>query len=135
MAWKGLSGEKKYSECLIAYQKSLVKDPSWPVAVAATGFVFGITGQKAEAEKRLQQMKELMKTRYVTPYAMALVYASLRNKDKTFEFLNRAYAQRSHWLVWLKQDPRWAYIKTDPRYLALIQKIGLNSTNIPLKRD
>ena len=127
--------KKKFPECQNAYRMALIKDSVWPVALAASGFVYGITGQHAEAEMRLQQMTDLMKRRYVTPYGMALVYAGLKNKDKTFEWLNQAYSQRTNWLVWLKQDPRWSFIKNDPRYLALLQKIGLNSEKSPEKRD
>ncbi len=135
--WLGRAYQEKknYPECLNAYRMALIKDSVWPVALAASGFVYGITGQYAEAEMRLKQMTDLTKRRYVTPYAIALVYAGLKDKDKTFEWLNQAYSQRTNWLVWLKQDPRWGFIKNDPRYISLLQKIGLNSETPPEKRN
>lgn len=135
--WLGRSYQEKknYPEAIHAYQMALKKDSAWPVAQAAIGFIYGETGHQVEAEKRLKQMTELMDRRYVTPYGMALLYAGMKNKDKTFFWLNRAYAERANWLVWLKQDPRWAYIKNDPRYIALQKKIGIIQETVPLSKD
>ena len=49
----------------------------------------------------------------------------LGEKDKAFEWLNKAYDERSNWLVWLKADPRWAPLRTDKRYTELVNKVGL----------
>ena len=62
----------------------------------------------------LDRLNEVSATRYVTPYGVALVYASLNENDKAFEWLNKAYEQRSNWLVWLKQDPSEKASKTIP---------------------
>jgi hypothetical protein len=41
--------------------------------------------------------------------------------------LEAALRERSHWLVWLKRDPRWNDVRTDPRFEALVLRIGLPS--------
>ncbi len=135
--WLGRTYQEKkmFPESITAFGMAMNKDSAWPVALAARGFVYGISGQRAEAEKRLKQMTDLMKHRYVTPYAIALVYAGMKNKDKTFEWLNRAYTERTNWLVWLKQDPRWVYLKNDLRYLSLLQKIGLSPETPSIRKD
>jgi len=56
---------------------------------------------------------------------VATVYTGLGGKDKAFEWLNKAYDERSNWLVWLKADPRWTPLKTDKRYIELVNKVGL----------
>jgi hypothetical protein len=48
---------------------------------------------------------------------VATVYTGLNDKDNAFLWLNKAYDERSNWLVWLKADPRWAPLKTDKRYI------------------
>ncbi len=135
--WLGRSYQEKknYPESIGAYKMALIKDSVWPVALAASGFVYGLTGQYAEAEKILEQMAALKNRRYVTPYAIALLYAGMKNKDKTLEWLNQAFTERTNWMVWLKLDPRWAFIKNDQRYISLIQKMGLNPEETPEKRD
>ena len=73
----------------------------------------------------LDRLKAVEASRYVTPYGVALLYASMHNMDKAFEYLDKSFEQRSNWLVWLKQDPRWVLIKDDPRYQDLLSRVGL----------
>ncbi len=79
----------------------------------------------------LARLQEISRNRYVTPYGIALIYAGLNNKDKTFEWLGKAYEERSNWLVWLKLDRRWAPVKNDKRYEDLVMKVGLLKKSAP----
>jgi len=69
-------------------------------------------------------MERLASTRYVTPYALALVHDGLGDRDAAFRWLSRAVDDRSHWLVWLSLDPRFADLREDPRFAALVQRVG-----------
>lgn len=127
-----LEYKKEFKDALEQYQiaDSLFKkhDPngrSWVVTLAAQGHLYGMSGQKTFAQKILAELDEMSTTKYVSPYAVGLVYAGMGNMDKAFEYLERAYRDRSHWLVWLKLDNRWDPIRADKRYPALIAKIGL----------
>jgi adenylate cyclase len=127
-----LEYKKEYKEALKQYQIAdsifRARDPngrSWVVTLAALGHVYGMSGQKAAAQKILAKLDEMSATKYVSPYAVGLVYAGMGNMDKAFEYLERALRDRSHWLVWLKLDNRWDPIRNDKRYPALIAKIGL----------
>ena len=68
-------------------------------------------------------MDALATQRFVTSYGIALVHAGLGHKDKAFSWLDRAFEERSHWLVWLRLDPRWRNLRGDPRFATLIEKI------------
>ena len=116
---------KNYSESIASYQKALLSNPRWVPSLAGIGNVYGNMGQKAEAKKILDQLLAMSDSVYVTPYGVALVYVGMNNTDKTFEWLDKAYADRAHWLVWLKLDPRWDPIRSDKRYPPLLAKIGL----------
>jgi TolB-like protein/Tfp pilus assembly protein PilF len=117
--------KKMYAEAIAEYEKTLASIKDWPVARAAIGYVYGITGKKEEAQRILSRLQVIANTRYVTPYGVALVYASMNDLDKTFEYLGKALAERSNWLVWLKLDPRWVIIKDDLRYKDLVAKVRL----------
>jgi len=97
----------------------------WPVALAAIGHVEGMAGHRADAEAVLARLSELARRQYVTEYGVALVHASLGDREAAFAWLDRAVASRSHWLVWLKLDRRWNNIHDDPRFAALLDRIGV----------
>jgi tetratricopeptide (TPR) repeat protein len=88
----------------------------WPVALAAIGNVLGLSGREAEARHVLEELDQLSRHKYVTEYGVALVHAGLRDDDAAFEWLDRAVAARSHWLVWLDLDPRWNRLRHDRRF-------------------
>jgi adenylate cyclase len=117
--------KKMFREALEEYNRILKKNTNWPVALGAIGYVYGITGQKQEAEKMLDSLIRLSSSRYISPYVLALVYTSMNDKENAFKCLNLAYADRANWLVWLKLDPRWRLLYDDKRYAALVEKIGL----------
>jgi hypothetical protein len=54
---------------------------------------------------------------------VALVYAGLGEKEQAFAFLNKAFDERSHWLVWLRLDPRWDNLRSDPRFAQLLTRL------------
>jgi TolB-like protein/Tfp pilus assembly protein PilF len=125
--WLGRAYQEKamYDEAVAEYQKAEAALQNWVPAKAAIGNAYGLWGKKAKAQRVLDELNELAKQRYVTPYGTALVYAGLGEKDQAFAALDEAYRQRSHWLVWLKLDPRWAQLRTDPRFAELVRRIGL----------
>jgi tetratricopeptide (TPR) repeat protein len=118
---------KKYDEALEEYQVAQTIFPNWVPIVAGMGNIYGIAGQKAEAEKTLDSLHQMSSKKYVTPYGVALVYAGLGETDKVFEYLEKAYDDRSNWLIWLNLDPRWDSVRSDKRFIELVRKVGLSS--------
>jgi len=66
--------------------------------------------------------------RYASSYAVGLIYAGLGDKDETLACLDKAYAERSHWLLWLNNDPRWDVVRQEPRFKELVRRVGLPAT-------
>jgi tetratricopeptide (TPR) repeat protein len=95
----------------------------WPVLLAARGQAYGFARRDSEAEAVLRRMDDLSRSRFVTSYGRALVYAGMNRKDDAFAWLDKAFDERSHWLVWLRPDPRWKNIRDDPRFDALIERL------------
>ena len=99
------------------------KGREWPVLVAGRGFAFGFAGRQDEARAVLRELDTLAERRYVTPYGVALVHSGLRENDAAFTWLEKAFEDRSVWLVWLRLDPRWENIRGDPRFDRLIARM------------
>lgn len=95
----------------------------WPVLVAARGFTYGTAGKVAEARSVVGEMQALSKRRFVTAYGTALVHAGLGQKDEAFGWLEKAFEERSHWLVWLRLDPRWNTLRGDPRFDQMVARM------------
>ena len=112
-----------YDEALAEFKQVESAFHGWVVPIAAIGFVDGRTGRKAEAEKVLTDLDELTKRRFVTSYGVALVYAGGGQKDRAFAWLDKAFDERSNWLVWLKLDPRWDSLRSDARFGRLIERM------------
>jgi tetratricopeptide (TPR) repeat protein len=99
----------------------------WPPTVAAVGYVHGLRGERDAARRELARLDSLARHRYVTAYAVGLVYASLGVRDSAFAALDRAVAERTNWLVWLALDDRWSPIRSDPRFAKLLGQVGLSN--------
>jgi DNA-binding winged helix-turn-helix (wHTH) protein/lipoprotein NlpI len=124
--WLGRTYQEigRYDDAIAAFQLVEKKLPEWPVPRAARGFVEGISGRSDAAQATLADMEKLAQRKYVTSYGLALVHAGLGETDSTFDWLDRAFAERSHWLVWLRLDPRWKTLRSDRRFAELVRRVG-----------
>ncbi|HEY7369899.1 MAG TPA: protein kinase [Thermoanaerobaculia bacterium] len=92
---------------------------------AELAHAFGVAGRLEEARKTLAELEELAKTRYVSPYYTAAAYLPLGDSDRTFALLEDAFRERSHGLTFLKVDPKFDPVRSDPRFTDLVRRVGL----------
>jgi tetratricopeptide (TPR) repeat protein len=99
---------------------------TWTPAMAALGYMYARAGRTADAKEMLEEFEALTrKGRYASGYAIAVIYAGLGDRARVFSYLDAAYHERSHWLIWLKRDPRWDTMRADPRFERLVTDVGL----------
>jgi hypothetical protein len=67
---------------------------------------------------------ERAKTEYVSPYEIAVIYAGLGDKDRAFEWLEKAYEERATLLVYFRMDPRIWSLHSDPRFQGLLDRMN-----------
>lgn len=114
---------KQYPRALEEYRLVGEKLGDWPVTIAARGYVNGISGRVREARQDLAILEKQAQTRFVTSYGVALVYAGLGDNDAALHWLDKAVQERSHWLVWLRLDPRWDSLRSDPRFERFVRRM------------
>jgi Tfp pilus assembly protein PilF len=85
--------------------------------------LYARANRKDEARKVLQDLLEEAKERYVAPYWIAMIYVGLDEKDDAFKWFEKAYEERSWFLIFIKMDPWMDSVRSDPRYINLIQRI------------
>jgi DNA-binding winged helix-turn-helix (wHTH) protein/TolB-like protein/tetratricopeptide (TPR) repeat protein len=90
------------------------------------GYVLAKAGRAAEARDVLATFERTSATRYVPPYARALVYAGLGERDLTFDWLDKAFAARDVHLIFLPVDPKWRPYRSDPRFQDLLRRCGFS---------
>jgi serine/threonine protein kinase/tetratricopeptide (TPR) repeat protein len=91
---------------------------------AGLGWIYGRAGRRSDASKVLTQLQALDKHAFVDPYNFAMIYVGLNDKDQAFSDLDRAYSHSTSG-VFLKSDPFWNTVSFDPRYAAILRRMGL----------
>ncbi len=115
---------RMYKEALMELRKT-VELSGAPMDMAALGHAYAVSGQRTEARMALQKLERLATQRYVSNYGMALICAGLGENDRALAWLERAFQQRSSWMVHLNVDPRFDPLHADPRFADLVRRIGL----------
>ncbi len=95
----------------------------WQPVIAAHGHIAGVCGQPTQARDDLRRLDDISRNRFVTSYAYALIYSGLSDNDRALTWLRKAVEERSHWLVWIRVDPRFANLRSDHRFQQLVTSI------------
>jgi serine/threonine protein kinase/tetratricopeptide (TPR) repeat protein len=123
----GLAYEQKgmYAEAIAALRQGLEDSGGEPRMAGALGHAYAVSGRRTDAEKILLQLTEQSRHRYVAPYDIAVVHLGLGNQRQAFDYLERAFDDHSHWLIFMRADPRFDSVRGDPRYQDLLRRMLL----------
>jgi tetratricopeptide (TPR) repeat protein len=114
------------AEAVAEFRKALQLSDGDTNELAALGLGMAASRQGAEARKILDQLKERSQQTYVQPMWLAVIYIALGNQDQAFDWIQKAYDDRSAWLVYLKVDPLFDNVRQDARFTDLLRRVGLN---------
>ena len=115
---------KSLHEPAIAALRKSIELWRGPSPLSWFGEAYAAAGRRDEAHKILEQLFELSKQRYVTPYGVARIYAALDKKEEALHWLETAYRQRAEWMVLLKVDPCLDDLRPDPRFKELLLRMN-----------
>ncbi len=114
----------KYSEAILECEKAQRLSGGWLEMTAALGYSQALAGNRKEAEKILGELKEVLPPRYVSSYSIALIYFVLGKREQALDWLEKGYEEKAFFMIWLKVDPRWDSLRSEPRFVSLLQKMG-----------
>ncbi|MEP6637347.1 MAG: protein kinase [Acidobacteriota bacterium] len=126
--WLGLILEQKgrYPEAIAAFQNAIRLFPGGSsIAEAELAHTYAVSGNREEAQKIIAELQQLAKSKYVSSYQMAAIYAGLSEKDRAFAWLEKAHEERSDGLVNLTAEQRFDSLRSDPRFTDLVRRVGL----------
>jgi len=124
----GYEGMGKLQEAIPEYQKAMEMSDGDRGPTVSLAHAYLAVGKRAEGENILHHLERESKSAYFSPYMIATIYAGLGEKDRAFEFLEKAYLERSLDLPWfLKGDPRIDNLRSDARFQRLVRRVGLKA--------
>jgi serine/threonine-protein kinase len=95
-----------------------------PILLACAGNVHARLGQREEALALLEELRQLGTRRHVPPAYQGEILFGLGDLEEGFALWNLAAEQRSGWMPFLRYDPSWDPLRSDPRHVALVRRLG-----------
>ncbi len=81
------------------------------------------SGKRDEAQAALQELLKLSATKYVPPYNIALIYTALDMREEALGWLEKGYATRDPKMTFLKVEPKWDSLRSEPRFIEIMQRL------------
>jgi serine/threonine-protein kinase len=116
--------KKLYEQAISEYQKAIAPGQGNPRLAATLARGYAAAGERTEALEIISQVREPSKQRYVSSYVIAQVYAALGDTGRAFQWLDKAYQEHDSQLAWLKAEPGFDSLRSDPRYQELLRRMN-----------
>jgi TolB-like protein/DNA-binding winged helix-turn-helix (wHTH) protein/Tfp pilus assembly protein PilF len=114
-----------YDDAIAAYQRAITVSERASYILGPLGHALASSGKTSESLKILDELKQMSRQRYVSPYDLAILYTGLGDKDKALAQLNRAYEERAGWIIDLKVEPFFDPLRSDARFTDLLGRLKL----------
>lgn len=121
---KSLVREGRYAEALDTLRRfKAVNGFEPPVITAEIGYAEGSSGDRKAAIQTARILQKASAHTFVDPYLVALIYLSVKDADNTYAWINKAFADRSPFLISIATDPKWDASRQDPRFQDMLSRI------------
>jgi TolB-like protein/DNA-binding winged helix-turn-helix (wHTH) protein/Tfp pilus assembly protein PilF len=126
---RSLGQTRRYTEALQELEKTESIWGRLPSVLAERGFVYAAMGNSAEARKILAELRSRSSKEFIDPYPVAFIFVGLGEKDEALTTLERGYELRSAWMPWIRVEPKFQSLQSEPRFLTLLHKLKLDSSS------
>ncbi len=125
--WLGLAllEKRDFDLAVEALRTALTLSGNYVAVTAALGYAFGISGNRTEAQKIMKELKSRARNEYISAAYFGWVHMSLNELDAAFQYFDKAFEERSWWLVHMKIWPSPEEFVKDARHTKLLKRIGL----------
>jgi len=115
----------KYPEAIAEFGKARELSGGNSEPISMTACAWAMAGDPAKARAVLKELKSLSSQRYVPGTSLAALCYAVGEKDDAFAWLEPAYEDRDFRLSQLKVEPKWDAMRSEPRFVAILKRIGL----------
>jgi TolB-like protein/Tfp pilus assembly protein PilF len=113
-----------FSEAILEMQRAVEYSGDSFLIKSILGYVYGVTGNQAKAQVILNSLLEKSKEGTVPSIAFAYIYIGLGDNDNAINWLEKAYDERSSKLVYLNASPIFDPLRSEPRFLDLVDQMN-----------
>jgi tetratricopeptide (TPR) repeat protein len=114
----------RFPEAIQAFEKAVAISAD-ALSLGYLGHAYARAGQTGAALSVLDQLLSRLERGYVTITPFVCLYAGLGERDRVFEWLEKAFQERDPMLFWLRSVPYFEPLHADPRFEELARRIGL----------
>ncbi len=124
--WSSLAFQQRsrFPESIAAAKQASEASPNEMLPRAVLARAYGVTGNKAEAQKVLHHFRELAKRRFISEYDFAVANSGW-NPEESLAWLEKCYRNRAGLIVYLRMDSAFDGLRSDPRFQDLVRRIGI----------
>jgi eukaryotic-like serine/threonine-protein kinase len=116
----------KPAEAAAEFQTLAQLAPDVPFVQGAIGYFYAVTGRAEDAKNVLAALDRIARIRYVPCWARALIYIGLGHKILAMDWLQKGIDEHDGNMWFLKRDPCFNSLRGEPRFQALLKKVGLH---------
>jgi serine/threonine-protein kinase len=118
--------KQNFAEGILYLKRAVMLYSSNPQPKGSLGHAYGLAGKPGKAQKIVDELLTRAKMEYVSAWAIAVIYIGMGETDSAMEWLEKAYQDRNASLVWLKVNPEFDPIRSDPRFKDLLARLKLS---------
>lgn len=123
MAARAFIEKGMYAEAIAATRKARESSANSSEPVAYGTYALAKSGKAAEARIALDEILKLSNEGYVPPYNIALIYNALGETEKALDYLEKGFAEKDVRMVFLKVEPKWNNLGSEPRFIQLMKRM------------
>lgn len=114
-----------YPEAIREADEAKRLSPFQTHSLAYKGVALAASGNSAEARKILDELLTSSRERYVPACNIAMLHAALGENEKALDFLKKGYEEKDVRMAFLKVEPRWNRLRSEPRFIDLVKRMNL----------
>ncbi|HEX6268864.1 MAG TPA: adenylate/guanylate cyclase domain-containing protein [Anaerolineales bacterium] len=112
-----------FAEAISELETAVKLSDESTLALAMLGHGLASAGRRQEAIQILDKLMDRSRSQYVPSYWIAVIYNGLRDREQVIAWMQKAFDERSSWLVWTNVEPRFAWLRDDPDIASLLNEM------------
>ncbi|MGH7712926.1 MAG: tetratricopeptide repeat protein [Gemmatimonadaceae bacterium] len=116
---------RQFDKGISEAERAVALDDGNLLYLASLGHAYAKSGMTSKARTVLARLAQAAKSRHVSAYHVAVIHIALGDTNAGLDWLERAQAEQSPWIGYLKVDPRVDPVRSHPRFEGLLRKARL----------